>query len=673
VIASHLSTRLFAAVAASVAGAIAGAAALLLAYGFNPPVRFEMDRDLPRTVKGLFPIERGGGKTFAWTRRTAEVTLPDLNRRTPWLCRVGVLGGRPAGVPQPTIRFSVDGIDRQAWTGAGADSEILVDVPARADGVDGLVLGLAVSETFRPADDPRDLGVPIDRIACEPATGRFAMAPFPALQRAAAAGAIIGAGLGALGLSAPIATGGALVAVVLQAWTLAFGMAPYAGGRPPVVPLAAGLMLGVVVLSMTLELFRRQALSTATRAALGFSAVACFLKLTVLLHPDMPAMDAVFQAHRLEWVLSGRYFFTSLTPDGYQFPYGISLYVVAAPFAAIMRDHVSLLRIVVCVAEMLAGLCLFGIVARTWADRGTALVSLVLFHTTLVAAAVAGTGNLTNAFGESMALMAVATLVAVPLTWPIWTWLIIPIAVALVAFLAHFSTFMVLAVAMCAIGLAYYLFGGPSLERAATCVLLGLGLSTLLAVLVFYGHFWSTYRGQVTRLSGEVQSVVARPPTPSPAASGTTSAPMAAPPSTAQTDAQPTAPPPGRPTAARRARPGFSEKVATLGRRNASAFGWLLPAMAAIGLVVLVRRRIRDRLTLAIGGWLVTLAGCAALAVFTPLELRYQLTVVPALAVLGGVAVTAAWRAGSWRRWVLAAAWLAAAAMGVHAWFIWIL
>ena len=60
--------------------------------------------------------------------------------------------------------------------------------------------------------------------------------------------------------------------------------------------------------------------------------------------------DAVFHAHRLEWVLGGRYFFTQPMPSGVSFPYAIALYVAAAPFASLTRDHVALLRIVVCAA-----------------------------------------------------------------------------------------------------------------------------------------------------------------------------------------------------------------------------------------------------------------------------------------------------------------------------------
>ena len=67
--------------------------------------------------------------------------------------------------------------------------------------------------------------------------------------------------------------------------------------------------------------------------------------------PQRQRSDALFHAHRLEYVLSGRYFFTQLMPGGIQFPYAIALYVFAAPWAGLARDHVALLRIVVSASE----------------------------------------------------------------------------------------------------------------------------------------------------------------------------------------------------------------------------------------------------------------------------------------------------------------------------------
>jgi hypothetical protein len=45
-------------------------------------------------------------------------------------------------------------------------------------------------------------------------------------------------------------------------------------------------------------------------------------------------------------------------PSGVEFPYAIGLYVTAAPWASLTRDHVLLLRVVVARAHVLAALSL---------------------------------------------------------------------------------------------------------------------------------------------------------------------------------------------------------------------------------------------------------------------------------------------------------------------------
>ncbi len=70
-------------------------------------------------------------------------------------------------------------------------------------------------------------------------------------------------------------------------------------------------------------------------------------------------------AHRLDYVLAGRYFFTQVMPGGVQFPYAIALYVFASPWAAFTRDHIALLRVVVAAAEAAAGLLLYWAILRT--------------------------------------------------------------------------------------------------------------------------------------------------------------------------------------------------------------------------------------------------------------------------------------------------------------------
>ena len=71
--------------------------------------------------------------------------------------------------------------------------------------------------------------------------------------------------------------------------------------------------------------------------AIAFTAAAFLLELLALLHPNMPIGDTLFHAHRFQDVLGGRYYFTSIAPGNYQFPYAPGLYVFAIPFAGLVR------------------------------------------------------------------------------------------------------------------------------------------------------------------------------------------------------------------------------------------------------------------------------------------------------------------------------------------------
>jgi len=51
------------------------------------------------------------------------------------------------------------------------------------------------------------------------------------------------------------------------------------------------------------------------RVALFVTVAVLYLKLLMLFHPAKPIIDVVFHAHRLQWVLDGRYYFTQPLPS----------------------------------------------------------------------------------------------------------------------------------------------------------------------------------------------------------------------------------------------------------------------------------------------------------------------------------------------------------------------
>ena len=427
-------------------------------------------------------------------------------------------------------------------------------------------------------------------------------------------------------------------------------MAPYHPQAVPAVPLAVVLALAFVLALAMVDVFRRQPVSVAWRAAAAMTMLAGYLKLLILLHPSMPIMDALFQAHRMEWVVGGRYYFTSLTPDGYHFPYGISLYLAAAPFARLLHDHVALVRLVVVVAEGAAGIAVFLMASRSWADRRAGLLALALFHATPIAQGVIGTGNLTNAFGESMAVLAVASLVLLPATAPVWLWLLLPAVLAAFAFVAHFSTLVVLAPTIAVIGALWRWVGDPYARRMTSRVIAGLGLALALSFAAFYGHFWDAYRSQAHRLASEVRAIVAADERASPPAEVT----------------------PAPSPKARKAQTTLSRRLETMVRRTRGAFGLVFGGLALAGAALIAAQRRRDRLSLAIWAWVAMLGMFSTLAVATPLEMRYHLAVAPALAMLAAAALSWSMQSPAGRL-IAGVVTAALIAFGARGWYEWLL
>ncbi len=203
-------------------GAMAGAAWVALAFVMQPDFTLEMDRDLPRNVSGIYPPEYiRGAETFAWTARSARVSLPGLDRRVPWTCSVRLRGGRSAPLQQPVVELGVDGVTAASRLVTNAFEDVQAAIPASTLKA-GLILTMTTSTTFVPGPgDARELGVQIDRLQCRPAEGGIALPPRRAYRDGMLAGALFGAAFGAIGITAGSAAGAVVLLTLAQAFPLA--------------------------------------------------------------------------------------------------------------------------------------------------------------------------------------------------------------------------------------------------------------------------------------------------------------------------------------------------------------------------------------------------------------------------------------------------------------------
>jgi hypothetical protein len=608
-----------AAAAALIAGLL-GAAGSALFYAWHPALRIELDRDLPaRSVSGVYSPERDAatGLTFAWSGADAIVRLPGLDRGRPWIVELRLRGGRPQN-ENPSVAVLADGAVVATAATQTEWSDVRATIPARPERR-GLMLALHSSATFVPGgSDARALGVMIDRLSLTP--DGIVLVPRGALAATALASAAMGAALALLGISAGSAIGGAVLLSAGAAAIVARGFGPFTSYPDTALALGIWIAIGLAAIAIAWQYLLGRTLRNTARFAAAFAAAALFLKLLVLLHPDMPIGDAMFHAHRFQGVLAGKLFFTSIAPGGYAFPYPPGLYVFAAAFSGLVRRgaaDVVLLRVVTCAADAAVSVLLYWVVAGAWRNRLAGAMAVAIYHLLPIDFAVLTTGNLTNAFAQSLAVAALVLTASDAVSLERRRWVVLLGAALLAAYLSHTSTVAIVFVATMASATLFALRGGRALRSGAAAVAMASLGAAILAVALYYARFLDTYRTELARIGHETVANAA--------------------------DAG------GRTVGDRLAGVPYSLRI---------NFGWPALLLAAFGGVLAFRSRTADRLSLTTAGWLVSCALFLALGILTPIDMRYYLAALPALAILGGYGGASAWSdaPGSQRTWRRAAA-----------------
>jgi hypothetical protein len=444
-----------------------------------------------------------------------------------------------------------------------------------------------------------------------------------------------------------------------QAVALASGGAAHTLASPPMLMLVCLLALFCLVPVLVAGVLFRRPLSVAARLAVAVSACAFYLKLVFLLHPDKTLVDAVFHAHRFDWVLAGNFYFTQLSTSATPFPYAIGLYVFSAPWAFLTRDHVMLLRIIVCASEAVAVLLLYPAIVRAWNDRAAGVMTVALYHLLPLPYGVIGNANLTNVFGQSVALAAMTAAASWAFARRRYLQLAGLTAIAALAFLSHVGTFTVLLPTMTALALLHFAVGGKANRGPGRHILVAAALAVVLAVGLYYAHFGDVYRphlagarAKVAAMLGSDGQAAAPAPGPGPASSA-----------------------PGAP-----ARPPSPLQLGIRGAIDQTRGGFGLPvlSLALVGIWSLFRGRRTDRLVLALTAWgaaWLLFIGWSAIRAVEPMYVqdawefigRVELATAPAVAILAGYGAVWAWRSGRALRAVSAALVLLAFILGAQA------
>lgn len=649
------------ATAGAIAGALAGPAWLVLAYALSPQITLEMDRSATAVARGFYEEERAGEETFAWTGREVSLDLPGLDRRGTWSCTIRLRGARPDPATLPQVSGAIDGVTVATRQTTNEYRDLSVDIPPRPMRP-GVVVTLTSSNTFSPGpSDPRALGVMVDRWVCAPGARVVPVPPRQALKAAAAGAAVFGAAGALIGLTQGMMAVAACLLAAGQAIPIARGFGPFTPYLSSVPWLAIWIAAALVAMVRIVEWHRGERFRNTARFAAVFSAAALYLKLLALLHPSKLLIDAVFHAHRLEWVLGGRLLFTQPMPGGVQFPYAIGLYLVAAPWSVFTADHVTLLRIVVCTAEAIAGALVYLMIVRMWGDRLMGAIAVALFNLVPLSYWVVGNANLTNAFGTSVALI---TVVAATI-WPLRSgdlgqvvWLIL---LASLALLSHVSTFALLLTTLLAVAVFYRWFGGPTLRAPARAVFVATTIAVGFSIVTYYGHFGDVYRG-LARVRATTTTGVA---------------PIEAP---RTSDAKTSA---GQPSTRSATATPLHVRTANALALTVAAVGWPILLLALVGAWRLWTDGARDRLVFLLAGWGVAYVAFLVVGALSPVGIPYQryaaelvgrvvYATYPATVILAARGGVWAWRAGAVARAVIVVVFIAAAGFGIENWLGWL-
>ncbi len=560
-----------------------------------------------------------------WLAPRAEFTLPAIDRDIDWRVTLETKVWRPRGVPLPRVRIDVDGV-------TVADEIIKRNVnlgitAPRRPGTSGIIVGIDTTPPYLPARDPRKLGVAMASITLEP-IGGWPRAPRRAAASGAAAIAILATAVAVLRAPPLWVAAFAILVAWVEAALLARGVGPYVQYPSHVLVLAAGLASGLLAAVWSIEKWRQERLSSAAIGVIAISVAACFLKLLMLLHPNMPIGDGVFHAHRFEYVLAGRFYFTSFTPDNYAFPYPILLYLAAAPFAWLTSDafeRLALLRIVITVADAAAATLLYWMIVRATSDRLAGIASVIWYHAMPMTAWVMTEGALTNAFAQTLFVASLALVVALPVERTRRSTVVLLTIVVAAALLTHPSTCAIL-IGVLAVTGALYAWHGGGLQPSATGVAVAAASATAIAGVLYYAWFPSVYLSEL----GRAASV---------SVSGASAVPAS-----------------------------IGSKLSDAAWHGELYFGWAAGAAAAIGVWRLSRDSISPRLTLLLLGWAGVCLVFLVIGIVTPIQMRYHFAAFPALAIAAAFACSWAWRHGVAFRVAIGALLIAGVWDGIAQW-----
>ena len=391
-------------------------------------------------VSGFHGHERMGGRGFRWSTADSFVHLENLPPQQRLRIEVRLKALRPNGVALPRVRFTANGAT--VFETVSDPGLVTYRFGMTLPG-ESLTLGIH-PEIFVPTDydreDARVLGVQIFSVRVEPQGG----APrwrAPAVRMALAAAILLAAGLLA-GLPLSVSSLAASVFIGGFAYLLGQDTVLFSSYPQRVMTLAGTALGASAVLRVVLR--RAQWLGSMERSILiGVVAGTLLLKLAGQFYPLFFSSDAQFQANRLEEVVGGNLFTTSVTQHDppFQIPYPVSLYVLAVPLTSLGVDPVTVLKLLTTLADLSVGLVLAFLGARFLRDVRAGILAAAVYQLVPLNFLAFSSGNYTNLFGAALTVIFLAFLLLATRSQHSLP-LLGAFAASLIAMTAHFGSFL---------------------------------------------------------------------------------------------------------------------------------------------------------------------------------------------------------------------------------------
>jgi hypothetical protein len=245
--------------------------------------------------------------------------------------------------------------------------------------------------------------------------------------------------------------------------------------------------------------------------------------------------------------------------------------------------------------------------------------AVLFYHLAPLPYAVLGNANLTNMFGQSVALAAIAPAVLWkldpkrPVQWLAFTGLITW------AFCSHVSTVTMLLATLGVLAVVYFWRGDRERRLAALSIVTAAAAALVISWLLYYRHFSDEMAAAFSRMFSGGASTM-----------------------------------PASAEEAARGYMGVTDRMLSALSQFASSGGWPVTILAVIGTWSLWRRGTRDRLVSALIAWAVMWLVFSASAVFSRVDQEYvryateflgriNLAVLPLVVILAGRGVSAGW------------------------------